>query len=114
MASSSVPVPVPGGEQEDPEGNAHFVPECTAGSEEGADALIQAIDQVKDLVHEERQQVEREERLRQVLVAVAEVVLQVVALVLEVRRGKALYPSGCESRPATVALAGSSRSGARR
>ena len=33
---------------------------------------------------------------------------------LGVRRGKALYPSGCESRPATVAPAGSSRSGARR
>ena len=31
-----------------------------------------------------------------------------------VRRGKALYPSGCESRPATVAPAGSSRSGAGR
>ena len=33
---------------------------------------------------------------------------------LNVRRGKALCPSGCESRPATVAPAGSSRSGARR
>ena len=31
-----------------------------------------------------------------------------------VRRGKALCPSGCESRPATVAPAGSSRSGAGR
>ena len=33
---------------------------------------------------------------------------------LIVRRGKALCPSGCESRPATVAPAGSSRSGAGR
>jgi len=31
-----------------------------------------------------------------------------------VRRGKALCPSGCEPRPATVAPAGSNRSGSRR
>ena len=33
---------------------------------------------------------------------------------IPVRRGKAPYPSGCESRPATVAPAGSSRSARRR
>ena len=59
-----------------------LVPERAAGTEEGAHALIHAIDQLEDLVHEERQQVERKERLRQVPVAVAEIVLQVVALVL--------------------------------
>ena len=37
-----------------------------------------------------------------------------VNLVFGVRRGKALCPSGCEPRPATVAPAGSSRSGPRR
>ena len=48
---------------------------------QGGHALIQAIDQLEDLVHEERQQVDHEQRLRQVPVAVAEIVLQVVALV---------------------------------
>ena len=74
---------VPRGKQEQPEGGPHLVPERAAGTEEGAHALIHAIDQLKDLVHEERQQVERKERLRQVPVAVAEIVLQVVALVLQ-------------------------------
>ena len=37
-----------------------------------------------------------------------------LAVCFGVRRGKALCPSGCESRPATVAPAGSSRSGAGR
>ena len=60
-----------------------IVPERAAGTEESTDPLIGAIDQFKDLVHEERQQVEHEERLRQMLMAVAEIVFQVVALVLE-------------------------------
>ena len=54
---------VPGGKQKQPEGGAHLVPERAAGTEEGADALIQAIHQFEDLVHEEREQVEGEERL---------------------------------------------------
>ena len=74
---------IPEVKQKQPEGGAHLVPERAAGTEEGAHTLIQAIDQLEDLVHEERQQVEHEERLRQVPVAVAEIVLQVVALVLE-------------------------------
>ena len=43
---------VPRGKQKQPEGGAHLVPERAAGTEEGAHALIQAIDQFEDLVHE--------------------------------------------------------------
>ena len=45
---------VPRGKQEQPEGGARLVPERAAGTEEGAHALIHAIDQLEDLVHEER------------------------------------------------------------
>ena len=51
-------------EQKQPEGEAHLVPERAAGTEEGAHALKQAIDQLKDLRHEERQQDEHEEKRR--------------------------------------------------
>ena len=74
---------IPGCKYKQAKDSPNLVPVLFAGTESRSGLPVELIDQLEYLMHEESQDVQHEEGFGKILLAVAEVVLQVIALILQ-------------------------------
>ena len=71
------------GKNKDADTTAQLIPEFNAGAKTASALLIEPVGQLQDLVHKKGQQIEQEKGHGQVVLAMAEIVFDVIALVLK-------------------------------